>query len=175
MANPKAPQTELIALTFADDTVGIMAFVTIEYSTNGLLRWTRPSTDENVEAEIAKSSISYEKEKLPIKRWRRILAEHLPKDRTYRNALRDHGDHFDFDMSHAREIHRDLLRGMRREWFSLLDVRAQRAMEEKNNTVLTQTITQKNILRDLPADPRIEQAQTVNDLKAIWPEGLPRP
>lgn len=175
MSQLKAPQTELIALTFANDTVGIMAFVTIEYSTNGLPRWARASTDENVEAEIKKASISFEPEKLPIKRWRRIVREHLPGDRTYRNALRDTGTRFVHDMPHAREIHRELLRGMRREWFSVLDVRAQRAMEEKNDSVVAQTVAQKNILRDLPADPRIEQAQTVDDLKAIWPEGLPRP
>jgi hypothetical protein len=52
----KAPDQQLIALTFADGTLGVMSFVTIEYNNDDVPRFVREATDENINAEIAKAS-----------------------------------------------------------------------------------------------------------------------
>lgn len=165
----KPPDTVLIALTFADDTVGIMAFVTTEYH-GGVPQWSRPASRVQVEKEIAKASASFDPEKRPVKAWRFVARQDVPRDRTYRNALRDDGKTLTHDMAHAREIHRNHLREARAPKLAALDVEYQRADEQNDKTEKTRIAAAKQALRDLPALPAIDAAQTVDDLKTVWPD-----
>ena len=89
MATRRPPDVETVAITFADDSVGIMSFITTEYSENGTPRWSKAPTDENIQAEIDRSDFGAEKK--PIKTWRRIVPEAIPQDREKRHLLRDDG------------------------------------------------------------------------------------
>ncbi len=165
------PDTVLVALTFADDSVGIMAFVTTEYRGNDPV-WSRPPTPANIEAEIAKASASFDAVQLPVRSWRLVAREELPADRTYRNALRDDKKAgLTHDMVKARSIHRDLIREARAPRLAELDVQYLRATETAD-PVAEEIVREKQVLRDATADPRIEAAQTIEELKAVWPKSL---
>jgi hypothetical protein len=124
------PQTLLISIICADDTVAIMAFVTKELNpATGSIAWEREPTAESISAEIARASASFDAVKQPIKSWRIIEREHIPADRDYRNALRDDGKKLHHNMPHAREIHRELLRADRRELWLQMDGEYLRAIE----------------------------------------------
>lgn len=96
----------------------------------------------------------------------------IPQDRTYRNAWTDRGGKIDHDMGKARDIHRDRLRAARAPQLAQLDVDYQRADEVKDETRKAQIVAAKQVLRDMPADPRIEAAATVDDLKELTLEVL---
>jgi len=157
------PETVHLAIVFADDTVGIMAFVTNDRRAG----WTRSATVEEVEKEIARSS--FDSEKLPVKSWAFVDHADVPKDRTYRNALRHDGETFSHDMSHARELHRGLLREARAYRLLELDVAYLRADEQGNTQEKGRIGAEKQRLRDIPAHPAIAAAQTIESLKAVWP------
>lgn len=157
------PETVFIAITFADGSVGIMQFVTKDLRAG----WARPATAENVAAEIARSA--WDSGKTPIKGWRIIRYEDIPKDRTYRNALRDDGANLTHDMPHARELHREHLREARAPLLAALDVEYQRADERGDANTKRDVADRKQALRDVTDHPGIEAAQTTDELKAVWP------
>jgi len=74
------------------------------------------------------------------------------------------------DMEKARDIHRDKMRVARAPLLTTLDVAFQRALEQNANTATI--VAQKQALRDVTSDPAIEAAQTVDELKAVWPDIL---
>lgn len=101
-----------------------------------------------------------------------------PSDRTFRDAWRGKGksgegvehpecDLIEVDMPHAREIHRGWLRRKRISMLAELDVQYQRADEAGDKGAKQGIAKEKQRLRDLPADPRIEAAKTPDELKAI--------
>lgn len=169
------PDTVLIALTFADDTVGIMAFVLNEYR-GDRPTWSRPPTPENIDAEITKASTSFDEAKVPVKSWRLVALEEIPTDRTFRNALRDSGGKLEHDMGHARAIHRDRIREARAHRMAELDIAYMVASEtgHPGSAVLEGLRAEKQQLRDAPADPAIDAATTTDELKAVWPSRLKR-
>lgn len=72
------------------------------------------------------------------------------------------------NMPKAREIHRANIRQVRDPKLAELDTAFQREMEKpKPNTAAI--VAQKQQLRDLPQDQRIDQATTPAELKALWP------
>lgn len=78
----------------------------------------------------------------------------------------------DIDMEKAREVHRNQIRLIRKPKLDDLDVAYQRA-DEAGDTALKQIIaTQKQALRDSPADPAIASAKTPEELKTILPQVL---
>jgi len=91
-------------------------------------------------------------------------AEAIPADRTFRDAWRVDRDKIKIDMPRARDILRTKLREFRAEKMGSLDVEYQRADETKNDKKKAAVIAEKQVLRDLPAHPKIEQAQTVEEL-----------
>lgn len=88
------------------------------------------------------------------------------KDRTFRQAWRDEGT-VRVNMPAAREIHRARIRAKRAKLFPELDAQVMRANEM--GTDPSEAIAKKQRLRDLPADPAIDAAQTPEELKAAWP------
>lgn len=161
------PQTLLISIICADDTVAIMAFVTKELNpATGSIAWEREPTAESISAEIARASASFDAVQQPIKSWRIIEREHIPADRTYRNALRDNGKKLHHNMPHAREIHRELLRADRRELWLQMDGEYLRGLETGDGTAQA-VANKKQKLRDAPAHPAIERAKTIDELKPL--------
>lgn len=103
-----------------------------------------------------------------------------PADRTFRNAWRVKGksiegvEHpecaeLEVDMPAAREIHRGWLRRKRIGKLAELDVEYQKADEQNDNAKKRLVATEKQRLRDLPSDPRIDAAKTPDELKAVTP------
>ena len=89
----------------------------------------------------------------------------LPADRAYRDAWTFDGERFGHDIAKAREAHRNNLRAQREPMLKAQDVLLMRAIETGADTKAI--AVEKQRLRDAPADPRIDAAQTVDELKLI--------
>lgn len=76
------------------------------------------------------------------------------------------------NMSKAREIHRDRLRRLRAPKLAALDVAFMRAMESNDTARLAEIAKQKQTLRDVTADSRIDAAATPEVLLAVIPDLL---
>ena len=70
------------------------------------------------------------------------------------------------NMTKARELHKDRIRAARTPLLTKLDVDFQKALETSADT--TSIVSQKQALRDAPADSAIESAADVTALKAQW-------
>lgn len=101
-----------------------------------------------------------------------VDAEQVPADRTYRDAWQAAGAGLVVDMDRARSIHRDRMRVKRKPMLEALDVDYVRADERGDPAAKAQVVARKQALRDAPADPRIDAAQTPEELKAVWPRAL---
>lgn len=97
----------------------------------------------------------------------RIDPANVPADRTFRGAWVFSGNGIDHDMAKARAIHRDRMRAARAPLLAALDVEYQRADERGDAKAKADIAARKQTLRDAPADPRIEAANTIDELKAI--------
>ena len=70
------------------------------------------------------------------------------------------------NMTKARELHKDRIRAARTPLLTKLDVDFQKALETSADT--TSIVSQKQALRDAPADSGIASAANVDALKAQW-------
>jgi len=84
----------------------------------------------------------------------------------------DEDDNLAYDMVKARNIWRNILRQLREPKLAALDLEYQRADESGNTALKTEIVAKKNILRDCTADPDIETATSLNDLRRTLPELL---
>ena len=71
------------------------------------------------------------------------------------------------DMQEARLIVQDMIREERLPVLASLDVAYMRASEAKDEAEMQAVADLKQILRDLPADPRIEAAKTPEELEHL--------
>ena len=94
----------------------------------------------------------------------------VPTDRTFRGAWQYNGDAVEIDMAKAREIHKDNLRTERNERLAALDVSYMKALEAGSGAAAI--ATQKQALRDVPADARITNAADADALKALTLDAL---
>ena len=94
----------------------------------------------------------------------------VPADRTFRGAWQFNGAAVDIDMAAARDIHRDNLRREREPKLAALDVDYMKALEQGGDTAAI--AAQKQALRDVTADARIEAATTPDELKALTLDAL---
>jgi len=102
-----------------------------------------------------------------------IDANEVPTDRTFRNAWRNNGaGKPEVDMPAARELWRERMRRARAPKLAALDVEYQRADEAADAGRKADVVKRKQTLRDVTDDPRIEAAQTPDELKAVWPAEL---
>lgn len=99
---------------------------------------------------------------------RAIKRDEVIADRTFRGAWRDKGK-VEVDMPAAREIQRERIRKARVALLEALDVEYSRADEAGDNAKKRDIATEKQRLRDLTKDPRIDAAQTPDELKVILP------
>lgn len=93
----------------------------------------------------------------------------IPTDRSFRNAWTRDGKTVAHDMEKCRNIHRERLRLARAPKLAALDVEYQRADEADDKAAKVSIAKQKQSLRDVTADPRIDAATTPEELKAVWP------
>jgi len=91
----------------------------------------------------------------------------VPQDRTFRGAWQFSGDVVEVDMVIARDIHRDNLRLERAPQFEKLDAAWFRAAETNDTEAQASIAAQKQALRDVTSDPRIDAASRPDDLKAL--------
>lgn len=89
----------------------------------------------------------------------------LPSQKYIRSWYIGNGQ-ININMETARDTLRGGLRMWRTKFLSDLDVAFQRALETGADT--TEIVSQKQYYRDVTSDPRIEDAQTTDDLDAIW-------
>jgi len=94
----------------------------------------------------------------------------VPADRTFRGAWQFNGSAVEIDMAKARDIHRDNLRAERAPKLAKLDVDYMKALEQ--GYVTTTIAAEKQALRDVTADARIEAAATPDALKALTLDSL---
>lgn len=143
----------LYAITMNDGSVAVMQTV----------------GDVKCEDEIVKWP---ERERLKAVAWTEIDPSSIPGDRTYRNAWRLEGKAIGHDMTKAREIHRFKMRRARADLLAKADVEYMRADEAGDAAAKARTAAHKQALRDVTADPAIEAAATIEELKAVWPDIL---
>jgi hypothetical protein len=159
-----APLTVLVAIHFADDSLGLMQFV-VDDGRNV----RQAPTDEAITAEIARSA--FDPEKSPVRGWTRVQPHEVPADRTFRNAWTWRGA-IVHDMAKARAIHRQRLRELRAPRLAALDAAYAQADEQGDVDAKQRIGRQRQALRDVTADPEIEVAATPEALRAVMPEAL---
>ncbi len=93
----------------------------------------------------------------------------IPTDRTYRDAWMKSGEGIGHDLAKAKEIHRNRLRKARAPMLAALDVEISKALGKGNAEKIALHETERQRLRDVTADPRIEAANSIDELKAVWP------
>ena len=98
-----------------------------------------------------------------------VDASAIPKDRTFRNALKPD---LTFDIAKCRTIHRERMRAARAPLLAALDVEYQRADEQGDNAAKGKVAARKKVLRDITGHPGIDTAKTPDQLKAVWPDIL---
>ncbi len=168
----------LVAITTATGSVAIMQLVVKDRRTIDLEKEAAVANMplesylvQAVELEIAKLEEAWQHptqgspDLLPIQTWRFI--EEVPRNRIFRNAWVDSGKTIEHDMPKAREIYRQCVRDKRAPLLRELDVSYQRADEAEDRDTKRLIAAQKQALRDAPGDPRIEAANSVEELLTI--------
>ena len=89
----------------------------------------------------------------------------IPSDRTFREAWQYNENVIEINMTKAKEIHRDNLRAERTPRLEALDVSYMKALEAGSGAA--EIATQKQTLRDIIADARIDNAADADALKAL--------
>jgi hypothetical protein len=167
---PKSHKTQPIAISFSDGHVVIMQWLLDPHLEGDLARTERAPDVKAIQRDIDKTL--WPPEHGPVVGWRLIQQEDIPQDRDYRNAWIDRGDKIDHDMPKAREIHRQKLRSIRADLWPGLDVEYHIADEYGDTAAKMKVAGRKKALRDITADPAIDAAQTVEELKSVIPDSL---
>jgi hypothetical protein len=70
-------------------------------------------------------------------------------------------------MNKAQNIWKDKLRADRKPLLETLDVQYIRALERGETELIQKIVKKKEFLRDITEDPRIENAENIDDLKEV--------
>lgn len=92
----------------------------------------------------------------------------VPGDVYYRAARKLEGGKIVWNMEKARAMHADRIRAARAPMLAALDVQMLRAIGSGDKPDAS-IETEKQRLRDAPADPAIAAAKTIEELHAAWP------
>lgn len=166
----RPPDVVHIAITCADDSLAIMAFVTREYNADGTVAWSRQATKFAVDAEVA--LCSFTADKMPLKGWRPVDPRDIPADRTYRDALRDTGTAIAHDMEHVKRIALDHVRQERAPLFAEFDALWMRANGQGDAKAAAEIEAKRQALRDAPQElaKALAEVKTVDEVKALRPD-----
>lgn len=140
--------------------------------------WLRDPTDENLFAELSKACPLVDQLGVPKPQPVRFTVvgwDTIPTDRTYRNALRHTDQGFHHDLAQAKELHLDKIRRARTAQLGELDKEWMRATGQGKKQEADAIEAQRQALRDAPSTTPVEMATTIEELTALWPDGLPRP
>lgn len=97
--------------------------------------------------------------------FRIVEKDKLPEDRYFRDAWTDENptDTVDIDLEKARAVHMQNIRQARNEKLKKLDIDTLRGVDNQ---------PEKQILRDIPQNFDLSEADNPEDLKNLWPEEL---
>lgn len=96
----------------------------------------------------------------------------FPEKRIFRDAWMFSGSVIEIDMTVAKEIHKNTLREERTPLLESLDTEWFKAAETSNTSLQESISQQKQILRDITDDPRIESAIDADELESLTLEYL---
>lgn len=173
---PFEPKSIYVAISRSDGSLSIMAYLVMARGhvlpkggawlneKTGI--WTRRATDELIAEEVQKACDSTPEHGAAVS-WRVVKPGEVPADRTYRDALTDDGKKIQHDMPRAREVHRQHIRKRRATVLRELDGQWMRATGRGNAAEAKRIEGERQKWRDMPADARIEAAQTVEELKKL--------
>lgn len=169
-----APEGVFVAVTRADGGLSIKNVLmvargsSLEHGATWIDQaagvWARNPTQDVLEAEVRR-------EFPDAQRWRVIDASHVPARDDYRDALADTGASIAHDMPRARQKHRELLRHAREHAFRELDGQWLRAVGQGNQQEADRIEARRQAWREAPADPRIEAALSIDELKRLQRDG----
>ena len=175
------PDVQTIVIDMADGSVAIMSFVTrglsptlppgAQWIDARAQRWTREASDANVFAELLKTFPAGTVQPL---RYALVKDADIPTDRTYRAAWTHDGAGFGHDMTKARALHLNAVRAARARELERLDKEWMKATGQNEKQDADAVEAQRQALRDAPQTLPVGEAKTVDELKSLWPEGLPR-
>lgn len=159
-----------IAIKRTDGRVSIMQIDDIEIEEGQ----ENQNPDELMEAALDKAINDWKGVHIDEYVSHRVIASSaIPDDRTFRDAWTDDDvetETIDVDMSKARDIQMDVIRGMRDKKLAELDISYMQADEQGDDNLKTQIAQQKQILRDLPVAYDLTVATTPDELKQMIPD-----
>jgi hypothetical protein len=106
---------------------------------------------------------------------RRISADDIPKERTFRNAWRFRSGIIQHDIYTAKQIHLQKIRIARGPLLEKLDLEYMHWDEQNHAGNKAAVAQRKQYLRDLPATLDLSKCKTLKDIVATWPQELPNP
>jgi len=167
MTRPYVP----VAITFYDEPVAIMNFELegrgdtlppgAEWIEGRPGWWQRPADDGLILDRAMRACAG--RNVLKVKK---LEVGDVPEDRSYRPAWNHDGQKFTIDMARARDWHRQVLRHERAQAFAILDGQWTAAVAQRDTAKAAQIEAERQSWRDAPNNPAIDQAETVDDLKA---------
>ena len=95
-----------------------------------------------------------------------------PQFRHFREAWVINGDVISEDLATAKTIFKDKIREVRKPLLELEDVNYMKALEDGNTAKAKEIADKKKVLRDLPADTKIDSAKDMDELKKTWNENM---
>ena len=101
-----------------------------------------------------------------------INASILPKDMTFRDAWVFKETYIDIDIEKARDVWRNHIRIARELAFEENDKLLRDAILENDDEKRKRGLSIRDALRNATRLPEIDSAQTVDELRRIWPEVL---
>lgn len=152
-------ETQTVVLSLRDGSAVVLDVVMRECSKSGYIFWQRSGSIEDAIAETKLDPVS----------WIEVDRSHLP-DASFQSAWVVDGKSVVVDMAKARDIHRSNIRRARAPLLAELDIAYQRADEVGDNAKKAIVSESKRRLRGVTDDPRIEAANTTDELLAIAPE-----
>lgn len=76
------------------------------------------------------------------------------------------------DIDKAKDIYKDMLRSARKPMLEDLDLQFMKAIETGNTALQTEIAEKKQALRDVTADPKIDNVKKIDDFRKIFPDML---
>lgn len=92
----------------------------------------------------------------------------VPANRDFRGAWSLSGAVISEDVTKAKEIFKDKIREVRTPLLEAEDVTYMKALEADDASAKTASVAKKTALRDAPSDSAIDDATTIDELKAAW-------
>lgn len=169
-----------IGIMLSNGTVAHMAFQTVGrfptaptsggWSLQPQGIYIRVANDENIKQEVNRLAPVLAVDDVNILSWRRLSDEEhemFSTNRQHRNALEDVDGKISHNMVKAREIHKELLRHVGIEKLLMLDGKYNGAIAQSKDEQADSIEADRQSIRDVFDDPRIEAATTLEELKQV--------